>query len=108
MAERCRERPPDRRRSFLSRIDFRDTHYHVRCGLYPDGRLCEVFAYGDKAGSDRRREIDDACVIVSLAVQWGADINDIALSMGRDGDYTPASALGAVIDCAARAMRKAD
>ena len=108
MAERCRERPTDRRRSFLDRIDYNGTHYHVRCGLYDDGRLCEVFAYGAKVGSDRRREIDDACVVVSLALQWGADINDISASMGRDGGNAPASALGAVIDCAARAMRKAD
>lgn len=102
-----RERPPNRRRSFLERIDYGGTHYHVRAGLYPDGRLCEIFAYGDKVGSDRRREMDDGCVIVSLVLQWGADIQDIAASMGRDGDGSPASALGAVIDCAAAAMREA-
>ena len=100
-----RERLPARRRSLLLRVVYRGTHYHVRIGLYADGRLGELFSYGDKVGSDRRREMDDACVCVSVALQWGADIHELAASMGRDGDDTPASALGAVIDGAARAMK---
>ena len=87
-------------------MEYGPGHYHIRCGLYDNNMLCEVFAYGNKVGSDRRREMDDACVVVSLALQLGADISDIAASMGRDGDDTPASALGAVIDCAATEMKR--
>jgi len=101
-----RERLPARRRSLLLRVVYRGTHYHVRIGLYADGRLGELFSYGDKIGSDRRREMDDACVCVSVALQWGADIHELAESMGRDGCEAPASALGAVIDCAATEMKR--
>ncbi len=45
--------------------------------------------------------LDDACVLFSLLLQYGADPKDIAASMSRVETGSPASILGVIADMAA-------
>src|SRR3546814_15877894 len=42
--------------------------------------------------------LDDACVALSLLLQHGVEPDRLAASMGRNGDYRPASIIGPVVD----------
>jgi|TARA_Y100000310_G_scaffold51684_1_gene47590 hypothetical protein len=76
--------------------------YSVTVGYYLDGRPGEVFAAGPKDGSDMQAIINDACVILSIALQHGAAPAALAHSMGRTPvsktEDRPSSVIGAVVD----------
>lgn len=63
----------------------------------------EVFASGTRTGSDMQHMIDDACVVISLALQFGALPGDLRRSLGTVPDpvqgmaETPASVIGAIL-----------
>lgn len=82
------------------------TEYSVTVGYYLDGRPGEVFANGAKVGSAMRALLEDACVVVSLALQHGIEPAELAHSMGRapasGGETAPASIIGAIAEVLAR------
>ena len=50
----------------------RATHeYAIGIGYHLDGRVAEVFASDLKVGSSMRSLLEDACVIMSIALQLG-------------------------------------
>jgi hypothetical protein len=64
----------------------------------------EVFAKGPKEGTEMAHLIDDACVVISLALQHGATPAGLAKSLGSVPDYDrggdvqkPASVLGTIL-----------
>lgn len=77
--------------------------FAVTVGYSPDGKVREVFASGTRTGSDMQRMIDDACVVISLALQFGALPGDLGRSLGSVPDpadgmaETPASVIGAIL-----------
>lgn len=79
---------------------FNDTRYAVTVGYYPEtGRIGKVFTHGAKVGSNMDAILDDACVALSLLIQYGTEPGDLASSMGRHGDgKAPASIIGALAD----------
>jgi len=95
-----RNRLPNRRPNETVELLFNDTRYAVTVGYYPDtGRIGEVFTHGAKVGSNMDAILDDACVALSLLIQYGTEPSDLALSMGRHGDgKAPASIIGALAD----------
>jgi len=93
-----RNRLPNRRPNETVQLTFNDTRYAVTVGYYPDtGRVGEVFTHGAKVGSAMDAILDDACVALSLLLQYGTEPEDLASSMGRHGDgQAPASIIGAL------------
>jgi len=78
--------------------------YTVTIGFYPDGRPGEVFADGARTGSMTDAVLDDACIALSLLLQFGVEPAALVHSMGRSGDgRTPASVIGALADLLAEA-----
>lgn len=69
------------------------------------GRAAEVFA-GGKTGTDMGHLLADACVLVSLALQHGAEPRALARSLlkvpltvwGGDEVCAPASAIGVIVE----------
>lgn len=100
-----RERLPDRRPSETRTIAWRGGALALTAGFDPaTGAIREVFASGYRIGSDMQATIDDACVIVSIALQHGARAAELRRSLGTvptRGDEglgeEPASVLGAII-----------
>jgi hypothetical protein len=91
-----RRRLPDRRITRTIEINWpvgSDRYYTISVGFDEHGAVRELFADWQKAGSELESIIDDACVGYSLALQFGADIADLARTLGREGTYTIATML---------------
>lgn len=77
-----------------------DSIYRVGFGTDRSGHVREVFCSDGKSGSDRQALLHDGCILLSLALQYGASIKDIAHSMSEltdeDSGSRPASPLGAI------------
>jgi len=101
-----RELLPNRRRSELRAITYQGRPFVLGVSHYADGRPGEVFVDGKKEGSDEQQTLDDACVIISLALQHGVSRERIANSLGKVPAFengreveAPASVLGLIVDC---------
>lgn len=98
-----RERLADRRPAVTVGVCWHGHVFSVTVGYAPDGRVREVFASGPRTGSDMQRMIDDACVVISLALQFGALPGDLRRSLGSVPDpaagmaEAPASVIGAIL-----------
>ena len=99
-----RIRLPDRRRNLIRDIAFGGQAFTVCIGYDRAGRPLEVFADGQKTGSTMAAFIDDACIVISIALQHGIAPDDLADSLstvpvwenGVQGEG-PASPIGAIL-----------
>jgi hypothetical protein len=96
-----RVRLPDRRAAETVALEHDGARFMVTIGFYPDGRPGEVFTHGARSGSSMDTLLADACVVVSCLIQHGVEPRDLASSMGRLGNASPASVIGAVVDLTA-------
>ncbi|WP_158966231.1 TSCPD domain-containing protein [Chachezhania sediminis] len=102
-----RNRLPNRRPSLTVSVDWQNHAFALTVGVDPrDGRLSEVFyADGQKSGTALQHTVQDACVIISVALQHGVPIADLTHSLGRVpgamGVEGPASPVGAVAEALA-------
>lgn len=99
-----RQRLPDRRPSLTTNLFYENQNYSVTLGFdVRNDRVAEVFTHGAKIGSGMDRLLDDACVALSLLLQYGVEPTAFASSMGRLGDgKSPASVIGALADLIVR------
>lgn len=102
-----RKRLPDRRPSTNLSIAWAteagEHQVTLTAGFDPaTGALAEVFySDGQKTGSQLQHTMQDACVIISIALQHGVTVAELAHSLGRVplwGRMAPASPIGAIID----------
>ena len=98
IAQTLRQRLPNRRLNETVDLMFGGQRYHVTVGFALDGRPSEVFCHGGKVGSGMDLILDDACVALSLILQYGIEPRDLGHSMGRLGDGAAASIIGALVD----------
>ena len=99
-----REKLPGRR--FAATIAFKHTYpvanpreYTVTVGHYPDGRIGEVFIQlCDGKEKTVATDLHDATIILSLALQFGADLKAIGRSLLRGEDGAPHGFLGSLVD----------
>lgn len=75
---------PNKRLHIVERIDHAGVHYHVGYGFDSDGCVREVFADARKTGSDTQATLSDACIMLSLLLQHGMSIADIAAALGEN------------------------
>ncbi len=103
-----RRRLPNRRPSITAELNYEGRAYAATVGFDPaDGWLGEVFAHGAKVGSSMDGILDDACIALSLLLQYGVEPMALASTMGRlGGRKTPASIIGALADLLARESLK--
>lgn len=102
-----RTRLPDRRPSVnlpvVWRTDTGEQQFVLTAGYSPDtGALAEVFySDGQKTGSQLQHTVQDACVLISVALQHGVTVAELARSIGRVplyGATAAASPIGAILD----------
>ncbi len=99
-----REHLPPRRQNRTVEIAFGEQTMVVSVGYYRNGRAGEVFADGHREGSAMQAFLDDACIIISVAIQYGITREALMQSLGRvpahhDGQSTEtwASPIGAIL-----------
>lgn len=67
-------------------------------GRFPDGRIGELFLNNHKAGNQSDTNARDAAIILSFALQYGADLEEIRKALCRDGSGRALGPVGAALD----------
>jgi hypothetical protein len=84
-----RERLPNRRLAVSYTLEHRGLGYTVTVGRFADGRPAEVFVNNHKVNSAVDIDGRDAAIILSFALQFGADLSAIACALSRIRKVTP-------------------
>lgn len=101
----ARVRPPNRRPSVTRRLSWRtegsEHQFHVTIGVdVRTGQPIEVFyADGPRFGSQLQHTIEDACVLISLLLQYGVEPGAIEKSLATapvHGTTHPATVIGVI------------
>lgn len=91
---------PQRRSCETFEIDYGGLakSHTITLGFYDDGTLGEVFINGGKSGEVVEGIARDSAVLLSLALQYGAELSNIRSAITRDEQGAPSSIVGAVVD----------
>jgi hypothetical protein len=93
-----RGRLPNRRCAISTSFERDGASFEMTAGYYPDGRVGEVFVNADRANSLLDFLMSDAAILASLALQYGAPLDEIRHALKRDGRGQAASPIGAALD----------
>ena len=91
-----RERLPNRRASESFAFELEGLRFTV--SRFADGRVGEVFLTNHKSGNQSDTNARDAAIVLSIALQFGADIEAIRRALCRDSQGRALSPLGAALD----------
>ena len=89
-----REALPQRRASCTASLFIGNDTYAVTAGFYADGRIGEVFVTAPKVGTDLEAILRDGAILLSFALQHGANLDELVHAMTRNGSGEVASILG--------------
>lgn len=95
---RQRQRLTDRRTHETLNLAFGGQRFSLGIGRFDDGSPAEAFVTSTKCGSTYDSLARDAGILLSIALQSGADLQTIARALTRDNSGAPASILGALVD----------
>jgi len=93
-----RRRLPNRRAAETFELEVAGLHYVESVGRFADGRLAETFIATGKAGSSADTAVGDAAIILSFALQYGADAEAIRRAVSRNSKGEPSGVMGAVLN----------
>jgi hypothetical protein len=94
-APAVRDRLPNRRSTSFERDGAR---FEMTAGYYLDGRPGEIFLAADRANSLLDFLMSDAAILASLALQYGAPLDEIRHALKRDIRGEAQSPIGAALD----------
>jgi hypothetical protein len=93
-----RERLPDKRASTVFDFEAMAMKFTASVSRYDDGRLAEVFADSNKAGSAIGTLVRDSAITLSFALQHHADVEAIRKALCRDSQGRALGPLGVLLD----------
>jgi ribonucleoside-diphosphate reductase alpha chain len=93
-----RERLPNRRHSEVFNFRADGLRFTGSVSRFNDGRIAEVFLDNHKAGSGVGTLVRDSAIILSFALQHGADIRAIRRALCRDSQERPMGPMAVVLD----------
>ncbi len=93
-----RARLPNRRPAISTSFERDGARFGITAGYYPDGRPGEIFLSADRANSLLDFLMSDAAILASIALQYGAPLDELRHALKRDGRGEPASPIGAALD----------
>jgi hypothetical protein len=93
-----RERLPARHASALFDFESMGLRFTACVSRYPDDRVAELFVDNHKAGSSVGTLVRDAAIILSFALQHGADIEAIRRALCRDAEGRALGPIGVALD----------
>jgi hypothetical protein len=94
----ARERLPNRRSSENFTFELAGLCFTASFSRFADGRIGELFLNNHKAGNQVDTNARDAAIILSFALQHGADIDAIRRSLCRDSAGRALGPVGAALD----------
>ena len=98
-----RERLTNRRASENFTFELDGLRFTATVSRFPDGRLSELFLYNHKAGNQVDTNARDAAILLSFALQHGADIDAIRKALCRDSRGRALGPIGKALDLLAEA-----
>ena len=100
MSSTTRSTLPARRRgeNFEIRHGGQNTPFVITVGRYPNGDVGEVFIAGSKSGTAFEAVARDGAILLSLCLQHGVTLATIKHAITREGDNSPSTIVGAVVD----------
>ena len=93
-----RHRLSDRRASESFTFDVGGLRFTATISRFADGRIGELFLNNHKFGNQSDTNARDAAIILSFALQYGADLDEIRKALCRDGQGRALGPVGAVLD----------
>jgi hypothetical protein len=93
-----REILPNRRACETLEFSRDGVRIKVTVGFRLDGQIGEIFLNADRANSMLDVLLSDAAIIVSIAIQNGATVRQLAHAIKRDVSGLASSPIGAVLD----------
>jgi hypothetical protein len=94
----ARNRLPNRRPAINTSFERDGARFEMTAGFYPDGRPGEIFLNADRANSLLDFLMSDAAILASLALQYGAPLDEIRHALKRDSRGAAASPIGEALD----------
>lgn len=94
----ARRRLPNRRLCESFSFELNGLRFTASIGRFDDGRIAEVFLNNHKAGNQSDTNARDAAILLSFALQYGADIDTIRKSLCRDTAGRPLGPIAAALD----------
>ena len=93
-----RQRLANRRASESFTFDVGGLRFTATISRFADGRIGELFLNNHKFGNQSDTNARDAAIILSFALQYGADLDEIRKALCRDGQGRALGPVGAVLD----------
>jgi hypothetical protein len=93
-----RRRLPNRRRSESFSFVIGGMRYTATVSWFADGNIGELFLNNHKQGNQSDTNARDAAIILSFALQHGADITEIAKALCRDSSGRALGPVGVALD----------
>jgi len=93
-----RERLPSRRPAITTAFERDGARFEMTIGHYPDGRVGEVFLNTNRANSLLDFLMSDAAILLSIALQYGASLDELRHALKRDARGIAASPIGTALD----------
>jgi ribonucleoside-diphosphate reductase alpha chain len=94
----ARNRLPNSRPAETIAFERDGSHYQMTVGYFPDGRVGEIFLNADRPDSFLDALTSDAAILASIALQYGASLEEIAHALKRDSRGIASSPIGAALD----------
>ena len=93
-----RLRLPDRRVCESFNFELDGLRFTASIGRFVDGRVAELFLTNHKSGNQSDTNARDAAIMLSFALQFGADIDSIRGALCRDSMGRAVGPVGAALD----------
>ena len=93
-----RERLANRRASLLFDYESMGMPFTASVSHYPDGRIAELFVDNHEADSAIGTLVRDSAILLSFALQHGADIEAIRRALCRDSQGRALGPIGEALD----------
>jgi hypothetical protein len=94
----ARQRLASRRPSTSFTFELDGLRFTATVSRFPDGSIGEVFLNNHKSGNQSDTNARDAAIVLSFALQHGADIDAIRRALCRDSSGLALGPVGAALD----------
>jgi hypothetical protein len=94
----ARERLPNRRASESFTFELSSLKFTATVSRFADGRIGELFLNNHKAGNQVDTNARDAAILLSFALQYGADLQAIRRALCHDSQGRALGPIGAALD----------
>jgi hypothetical protein len=93
-----RNRLPNRRAAESFELEVEGLRYTATVGRFPDGTIGELFLTNQKSNSSADTAARDSAIVLSIAIQHGADLETIRRALCRDSHGRASGPLGIALD----------